>query len=142
MIAAKKEDCIEYTTYLTVIDAPSQELTNDDVNGAYGPSSIEPLCLYKLRLEKNESGRTWGRYHCNSIKASNTNLINPKIPHFGSDRYYYSYDNKGMFSMVNDSSVEQYVRKKLKKKLKTIKTTFNSAFVEEMCSHEMRSGIK
>ena len=68
--------------------------------------------------QKNNTGWKWDVNVFNAMKLSKNNIITKMNNHNGSTGNYYSYGNKGAFSLVDGNFVGQYAYKFPKDQLK------------------------
>ena len=77
----------------------------------------------------------WGREQYDIVKSCKKNIITLANNHHGSCGDYFSWGNKGNYGMKDKSSVGSYVTRP------GLKSSLNSAFIEQMVNTELQSSI-
>ena len=95
------------------------------------------VLLAVMHLDKTleKKGFKWGRKQYDIVKSCKKNIITLCNNHNGSCGEYFSWGNKGNYGMEHKSSVGSYVTRP------GVKSSLNSAFIEQMINTELQSSI-
>lgn len=80
----------------------------------------------------------WDQIHHDKLRSCQNNIVaKGKQNHFNSNGYEYSFGNKGLYGMMNNSLVSTYADKKYTNKEKMEDLIFLSQIIDNMTAIEV-----
>ena len=115
-IVTKKENILFLNDNFFICSTPNNEDLNSKNCVRKKLSGMILLCLAKYISQVRSTMYKWGKKESLLLKMCKRDVMNVTNSHHGSTGKYYSFGNRAKYRIMEQSSVTQYIHKKIQTK--------------------------